>query len=42
MWIDHRKEIRPNLFTVANLHFNPVDKTKLSCNASTDAAPQFL
>ena len=30
------------LFTVAIHIINPVDKTKLSCNTPTDAAPQFL
>ena len=33
MWISHRKEIHI---------VNSVDKTKLSCNTPTDAAPQFL
>ena len=43
MWIGHRKEIRKEI-TVANSHYQPwpVDKTKLSCNTPTDAAPQFL
>ena len=37
MWISHRKEIRKLIHII-----NSVDKTKLSWNTPTDAAPEFL
>ena len=37
MWIGHRKGIRWSIHII-----NPLDKTKLSYNTPTDAAPQFL
>ena len=43
MWIGHRKEIESFRFSLRwPIHvINPVDKTKLSCNTPTDAAPQL-
>ena len=41
MLVSHRKEIRISLRWLTYI-VNSVDKTKLSCNIPTDAAPQFL